>query len=221
MRRYCLFLLLLLSQRGFPQRIVIDRGHLAAVMENNAVRLSAELSHQQNLRDIDEALKAVHVNLGAVIFTEQLVYRSMTEVDQGLKSAMAVRQISALSLEIISESRGILALAVSAPHLLLFAEQTTRQMSGRGASLATEVAGLVLKEREDLLLDFGKRDALLKKISLELKTIRALLFSIKKCMYWAKARGLLHSVNPYAGFINTDKRMVENLLLNYKTLKQK
>jgi hypothetical protein len=213
MRRYCLFLLLLLSQRSFPQRIVIDRGHLAAVMENNAVRLSAELSHQQNLRDIDEALKAVHVNLGAVIFTEQLVYRSMTEVDQGLKSAMAVRQISALSLEIISESRGILALAVSTPHLLLFAEQAT--------SLATEVAGLVLKEREDLMLDFGKRDALLKKISLELKTIRALLFSIKKCMYWAKARGLLHSVNPYAGFINTDKRMVENLLLNYKTLKQK
>jgi hypothetical protein len=221
MKRYSLFLLLLLSQRSFPQRIVLDRAHLSTVVENNAVRLSTELSHQQNLHAIHEALNAVQVNLGAVIFTEQLIFRSLAEVDQGLKSAMAVRQISALSLEIIAESRGILALAASAPHLLLFAEQTTRLMSGRGTRLATEVADLVLKERGDLLLDFGKRDALLKKISLELKTIRALLFSMKKCMYWAKAKGLLRSVNPFAGFINTDKRMVENLLLNYKTLKQK
>ncbi|WP_316847074.1 hypothetical protein [Pedobacter psychrodurus] len=216
-----LILLLLLCQRGFSQRIILDRDHLKAVMENNAARISAELFHIGSLEDINGRQKEISRNLGAVILTEQLIFSSLTQVDQGLKSAMAVRQIGQLSLEIISESRAVLGQAAAAPYLLAFAEATCRQLSDRGLKLAGEVSVLILKEGKDLLIDFAKRDALLKKISLELKTIRALLFSIKKCMYWARVKGVLHSVNPFGGFVNTDKRMVENLLLDLKTLKQK
>jgi len=221
MKAILLFFLLLGALVSTAQRIVLDRGHLKSVTENNLARISAELSHGRALQDIDDRLGEIHLNLGSVILTERLIYRSLTQVDQGLKNAMALRQIGELSLEIITQSREVLTMASSAPHLLLFAERTCAQMAARGTRLVGEVSALVLKEGPDLLLDFSKRDALLKKISLELKTIRALLFSIKKCMYWAKINGIWRSANPFSGFINTDKRTVENLLLSYKILKKK
>lgn len=221
MKAILLFFLLFWAMLSAAQRIVLDRGHLKSVTENNVARLSAELNHDQALQDIHDRLGEIHLNLGAVILTEQLIYRSLTQVDQGLKSAMALRQIGELSLEIISQSKEVLSLAASAPQLLAFAEGTCAQMAARGSRLVSEVSELVLKEEADLLMDFSKRDALLKKISLELKIIRALLFSIKKCMYWAKINGIWRSANPFSGFINTDKRTVENLLLTYKILKKK
>ncbi|WP_316824757.1 hypothetical protein [Pedobacter miscanthi] len=214
-------LLLLIAQAASAQRIIIDRGHLKAVLENNAARLSAEQGYQHGLGETGSALKDIQLNLSAVILTEQLIYNSLAQVDQGLKSALAVRQIGSLTLEILSAGRQVVSQAASSPQLLPFAEQTCRQLAGRGIRLADEVSALVLKEGENVLMDFGKRDALLKKISLELKTIRALLYSMQKCMYWAARRGLLRLVNPFSGFVNTDKRMVENLLLNYKTIRKK
>jgi len=209
------------STRVLAQRIVFDRLHFAIVNENNAVRLSAELSHQSDLREITSHLKDIQLNLTGVILTEQLIYASLTQVENGLKSAFALRQIGELSLEIITESKEVLDAARSSPALLLFAQTNCQQLEGRGIRLVQEVSTVVMREGENLLMDYASRDALLKKISLELKTIRALLYSIKKCMYWAKVNGMLKTANPFKSFINTDKRMVENLLLNYKTLKTK
>ncbi|QIL40643.1 hypothetical protein G7074_16045 [Pedobacter sp. HDW13] len=209
------------STRVLAQRIVFDRRHFAIVNENNAVRLSAELSHQSDLREITSHLKDIQLNLTGVILTEQLIYASLTQVENGLKSAYALRQIGELSLEIITESKEVLDAARSSPALLLFAQTNCQQLEGRGVKLVQEVSTVVMREGENLLMDYASRDALLKKISLELKTIRALLYSVKKCMYWAKVNGMLQTANPFKSFINTDKRMVENLLLNYKTLKRK
>jgi hypothetical protein len=166
-------------------------------------------------------LKDIQLNLTGVILTEQLIYAALTQVENGLKSAYALRQIGELSLEIITESKEVLDAARSSPALLLFAQTNCQQLEGRGLKLAQEVSAVVMREGENLLMDYASRDELLKKISLELKTIRALLYSIKKCMYWAKVNGMLQTANPFKSFINTDKRMVENLLLNYKTLKRK
>ncbi len=221
MKLILLLFALSFSTRVLAQRIVFDRRHFAIVNENNAVRLSAELSHQSDLREITSHLKDIQLNLTGVILTEQLIYASLTQVENGLKSAYALRQIGELSLEIITESKEVLDAARSSPALLLFAQTNCQQLEGRGVKLVQEVSTVVMREGENLLMDYASRDALLKKISLELKTIRALLYSIKKCMYWAKVNGMLQTANPFKSFINTDKRMVENLLLNYKTLKRK
>jgi len=217
-----LFLFVLgFNAQALAQRIVFDRQHFAIVGENNAVRLSAELRHQSDLREIASKLKQIQLNLTGVILTEQLIYASLSQVENGLKSTYALRQIGELSMEIIAESKSVLEEASASPALLLFAQASCGKLKDRGIKLVQQVSAVVIKEGENLLMDYASRDALLKKISLELKTIRALLYSIKKCMYWAKVNGMLKTVNPFQGFINTDKRMVENLLLNYKTLKAK
>ncbi|WP_431294505.1 hypothetical protein [Pedobacter sp. P26] len=221
MRGYITMVLLLaLTFSVQAQRLVFDRGHFAIVNENGTIRLAAENTYGNYQNTINNRLSDINVNLGAVVMVQSLILSSLREVDQGLKSAIAVRQIGNLVAEITLESNGMLAMARSDPHLLLFAEDVARQVKNRGIGLFSEVSSFVLKEGENVLMDFEKRDALLKKIALELRVIRALVFSMKKSMYWAKMNGLLHSLNPYQDFINQDLRTADDILFKSKLLKQ-
>jgi len=201
------------------QRIVFDRGHFNIVNENGAVRLAAESTYSNYLKTINNRLSDINLNLGAVVMVQSLILSSLREVDQGLKSAIAVRQIGSLVAEISSESAEMMNISRSDPHLLLFAEDVSRQVKDRGINLFSEVSAFVLKEGENVLIDFEKRDALLKKIALELRVIRALVFGMKKSMYWAKMNGIFRSINPYQGFINQDLRLCNDILFKSKLLK--
>ena len=214
------FALAIFHLSTFAQRVVFDRDHFNIVNENGAVRLAAENTYHGYLSNINKRLSDINVNLSAVVTVQSIILSSLNQVDQGLKSALAVRQIGSLVSEIAMESTEMIEMAKSDPHLLLFAETVSRQLRDRGINLFSEVSAFVLKEGEDVLMDFEKRDALLKKIALELRVIRALVFSMKKSIYWAKANGLLRSLNPYQGFINQDLRLGSDVLFKSKLLKQ-
>jgi len=214
------FVLTLFQFQALAQRVVIDRGHFNIVNENGAVRLAAENTYHGYLSNINNRLSDINMNLSAVVTVQSIIISSLTQVDQGLKSAIAVKQIGSLVAEIAAESSEMTEMAKSDPHLLLFAENVSRQLKDRGIKLFSEVSALVLKEGENVLMDFEKRDALLKKIALELRVIRALVFSMKKSMYWAKSNGVLRSLNPYQDFINRDLRLGNEILFKSKLMKQ-
>ena len=212
--------LALFQLQVFAQRVVFDRGHFNIVNENGAVRLAAENTYNSYLTTVNNRLSDINVNLSAVVTVQSIILSSLSQVDQGLNSAIAVRQIGSLVAEIATESSEMTRMAKSDPHLLLFAESVSRQLKDRGINLFSEVSAFVLKEGENVLMDFEKRDALLKKIALELRVIRALVFSMKKSMYWAKANGGLRSLNPYQAFINRDLALGNDILFKSKLLKQ-
>lgn len=214
------FVLIAFQLQALAQRVVFDRGHFNIVNENGAVRLAAENTYHNYLSTINNRLSDININLSALVTVQSIVLSSLTQVDQGLKSALAVRQIGSLVAEVAKESNEMIEIAKSDPHLLLFAQDVSRQLKDRGINLFSEVSAFVLKEGENVLMDFEKRDALLKKIALELRVIRALVFSMKKSMYWAKSNGVLRSLNPFQGFINRDLRLGNDILVKSRLLKQ-
>ncbi|NGM71650.1 hypothetical protein G5B32_00080 [Sphingobacterium sp. SGL-16] len=199
--------------------VVFDSKHLAIVGENGVVRSAAESSHTNNLKVIKNRLDDITINLNSVVLVQDIIYSSLTEVDQALRSGLTVKQIVALGAEIFAESNLMLEMAKDSPHLLLFAEEIARQLKNRGINLVAEVSEFVLKEGSNVLMDFSKRDQLLRKIVIELRVIRALVYSMHRAMYWAKARGVLRSLNPYSQFIYQDKRMVEDIIYKINQLK--
>jgi hypothetical protein len=224
MRRYLhfiwlMFFLLAFDRQAFSQRVVYDRRHFTAVNENGAMRLASENIHTGYLSNINQRLDDINLNISSVVLVQNIILGALVEVNQVLKTGIMARQVGTLTAEIVSESNDMLDLAASDPHLLLFAEDVARQLKNRGLNLVTEVSSFVLREGENVLMDFDKRDLLLKKVILELQVMRALVYSLGRSMYWAKQAGLLRSLNPYQGFINQDKRMVEGLLFNLKTLR--
>jgi len=216
-------LLLLFSIIGLfcrAQMTVFDRNHFNIVIENGVTRYAAETAHNNYLNNINSRLNDINLNITSVILVQDMIKRSLTEVNQALKTGLALKQVGLIISEIIKENDEMVKLARDQPHLLLFAEESARHLKIRGVRLATEVSGFILKEGDNVLMDFEKRDFLLRKIILELKVMRALCFSMHRSIYWAKARGILKSVNPYQTFINRDKWLVDAIIRNYKTLKR-
>jgi len=209
---------LLLWFRSSAQTVVFDREHLSIVNQNGFARISGELTHNLWAESIQRKLSDININLSSVVLVQDIILKSLTQVDQGLKSALAVKQIGELCSEIYSSSGDMIEVARSNPALLLFAESVANQAKNRGLKLLSEVSELVLKEGDNVLMDYEKRDALLKKIALELRVIRALVFSMEKSMYWAKVKGILKSVNPFQGFINRDQQLVNSILNQYQII---
>ena len=203
------------------QTVVFDRGHFNIVNENGAVRLAAENTHNSYLNTIRGRLDDINLNVSSVVMVQNLIHTSLTGVNGALKNGLAVVQIAEISGEIIRESNAMVAMAASEPYLLLFAEDVARQMKARGVNLVSEVSAFVLKEGGNVLMDYEKRDGLLKKIILELKLMRALCYSMGRSMYWAKTGGALKTANPYRSFINRDVRLADDITSNLKLLKQR
>ncbi|MCA5006148.1 hypothetical protein [Sphingobacterium bovistauri] len=223
MRKIIYFLLIFLcSRNGYGQGVVsviLDRKHLTTVLENGAARTAAELTHNSYLGTIHDRLDDINFNVSAVVLVQDMIHRSLTEVDQALRTGLTVRQIAQISTEIVAECNAMIQTAKEDPHLLLFAEEIALQLKNRGVNLVAEVSSFVLKEGQNLLMDYSKRDQLLRKIVLELQVMRALAYSMHKSMYWAKLRGVFRTLNPYSQFINTDKRIIENIRYNINQLK--
>jgi hypothetical protein len=222
--RYLIFLsaLLLFFRAGNikAQSIVFDRGHFAIVNENAAVRLAAENTHNNYLNTIRNRLDDISLNVSSVVLVQTLIRNSLTQVNQTLKSGIAATQVVQISSDIVRESNAMIAIASSEPYLLLFAEDVARQMKSRGINLVSEVSAFVLTEGSNILMDYEKRDALLRKVILELKVMRALCYSMGRSMYWAKMNGVLKTANPYRDFINQDMRMADDIIRSYQLLKE-
>jgi len=211
---------LALLNYSYAQQLIFDKEHFSIVNQNGLARLSAELALQSSYNRIKADLDDIEINIGSLILTEQLIFSSLTQVDQGLKSGLMIQDISQLLNEIYQQSSELVSYASSRPELLLFAERFSKQLKTRGVNLLTQVSDHILAEKADLLMNAEKRDALLRKIALELRLIRSLVFSMRKSMFWAAQRSLISQVNPFKDFLNIDKRMVDQIISRYKTLKK-
>ncbi|WP_332911818.1 hypothetical protein [Algoriphagus boritolerans] len=96
------------------------------------------------------------------------------------KDAIQVRMIAETVLDISSISAEAFQLAGDNPILFLFVEEYTGQAKTRSLNLATEVSSLILKEGDNLLMNYNVRDELLDSVQEELQVILALVLAAKK-----------------------------------------
>ncbi|SER30961.1 hypothetical protein [Pedobacter rhizosphaerae] len=213
-------LLLLVLTRAFSQQVVLDKAHLSAVMANGAMRSASESLHHSYLQGSMDHFDQIKMRLAPLISTQELIFRSLSQVDGVLRDALIVKEIIALTQQNLTEAMALLNDARQNPQLSLFAESSTRMLLNRSSALYTQLAEFVLKESPQALINHESRDALLKKISLELKVIRTLLYSARKSMFWAQVNGFFRTVNPYRGFIARDKQLADDILYHLKTIKK-
>ncbi len=205
---------------GQGATVISDSRHLAIINENAAVRYAAETTHNSYLGKINQKLDDIKINITSVILMQDMIYRSLAEVNGILRTGLTAGQIGGMASEIIRECELMIQTAKGSPHLLLFAEDVAAHMKSRGVSLAMEVSDFILKEGSDILMDYEKRDALLRKVVLELRVMRALAFSMHRSMERAKILGMLRMLNPYQGFVNRDTRLADDIIYKIKIIKE-
>lgn len=202
------------------QRIVIDQRHFQTVSENAIARQAAEITHNQYLDKINHNLNNINVNISSVVLAQTIIYNGLSNVNSALKNGRAVLDMGYITVDILNYSSQMLEIASSEPYLLLFAEDMGREMKNRSLRLVTDVSGYILKEGSNVLADYNSRDQLLRKVTQELQLLSALVYGAWKAMFWAKQRGVIRSVIPFADYINSDRQHVEEIIRNTKYLKR-
>jgi hypothetical protein len=209
-----------LSASCFAQQVVFDPRYLLAVTENGVVRSSAESTHNEFLDKINNNLNNININVGSVVLAQTIIYNGLANVNSALKDGLEVKNMAVTIADMISYLNQIVAMGKDEPYLLLFASNIGNEMKIRAVGLVTDVSGYVLKEGKNVLADYNSRDQLLKKVTQQLEIMDGLAYGAWKAMYWAKERGIIASLNPWANFINRDKTFVSQIIQNAKYLKQ-
>ncbi|MGF7079711.1 hypothetical protein [Mucilaginibacter sp. UYCu711] len=204
---------------GFTQRIVFDPKHFASVVENGSVQSSAEVTHSQYLKKIDNNLQTVNTNVGSVVLAQTLIYNGLANVNSALKNGLTVKDMAVIVADIVSYTNQTLQMAKAEPYLLFFTESYANEIKGRATRLVTDVSSFVLKEGDNVLADYNTRDQLLAHVRQELQIIDGLAYGAWRAVFWAKERGIIASLNPFAVFINNDKIFVDDIIRNAKYLK--
>jgi len=202
------------------QQYVIDTQYFASVQANQAVRMSAEQTHNQYLGKIKSNIEDVNANAATVVLAQDMIYNGLANVNSTLKDGLEVKYMATITADIISYLQQCMALAKGEPYLLLFASGLESEMQQRCLVLVSDVSGYVLKEGSNVLADYNSRDELLKKVTKQLQIIDSLAYGAWRAMFWAKERGIAASLNPFKDYINKDMNFVNQIILNAKYLHQ-
>jgi len=220
MRKIFIYILFgLLSQHASAQ-IYVDPTTAAATAAHAGVIKSGLSRTSDNLTLVQRAQLAVIGQLGIVNDLQSTIYRGLSEVSGVMRSLLSVKDIYEISQDIVIDVNKAINISSSEPLLLLFAESGAREFRSRSINLAAEVSTFVLKDGWEVLMDSGERAKLLNRIVTELTILRGVAYGMYRTMYWARQRGILNSLNPYAGYINIDKRIADDIIRNAKMLKQ-
>ncbi|WP_114751972.1 hypothetical protein [Pleomorphovibrio marinus] len=219
MKKLLTLFLLTLSFGLSAQILVYDRDHFMIVNENAAMRNVSEIGYQESLNGIRQNTDDIGLNVSSLAMVETMILRSLNQVNQGLKDAIQVKQIGRVLQRIYALSDETIILASQNPILLLFAETYIRQAKERSFTLVTEVSSFVLAEGNNLLINPNVRDELLGKIQLEIQLIAAYLLAVRNAMYWANINGVLKRLNPYQAYLNQNRNLVNQILLQKQLLR--
>lgn len=212
--------LLFVSKMAIAQEVVFDPQHLVAVTENGVVRSSAESTHDQYLGKINNNINDLNTNVGSVVLAQTIIYNGLANVNSALKDGLEVKYMAVIVIDMTSYIEQALELAKAQPYLLLFADNIATEMKQHALTLVNDVSGYVLKEGDNVLADYNARDQLMRKVTQQLQILDGLAYGAWRAMYWAKEKGIIASLNPYANFINRDKAIVTRIIQNAKYLQQ-
>jgi hypothetical protein len=203
---------------AFSQEMVIDVQHLVAVEENQAVRMAAEGTHQDYLKKINDNVNTVNTNVSSVVAAQTLIYNALANVNSALKDGLMARQISRTTADIIYYLNESLTLAKDDPLLLLVTLKIQNEFGPRATAMVSDISGFILKSDGNVLADYNGRDQLLRKVVQQLQILDGMAYSTWKSMFWARERGVLRTLNPFAAYINKDRVFAAQIIQNAKFL---
>jgi hypothetical protein len=118
--------------------------------------------------------------------------------------------------EIIRQQAIIYQFASDNPVLIALAFQTEKDLAGRARMLANYIAGLALSIGDINQMKASDRKILFSHALTELRLIEGASKGLADSMLQATYK---HSLNPFADFVNQDKRLVDDIIRNAAILK--
>lgn len=208
-------LFLCLGSFGFAQNTYIDPTVTAAMIlysENLKAKQNQVIDETSKLKD---AQTWVGTQMVAASDIQNKILKGLKEVSGTLQNGIQVQQIYAELNKCYKYSSEVVQLASAHPQYAIFGAKASQKTYEQSLKIVTDVSD-ILASGELNLATAGDRYKILHNISENVKNLKLWLLAIKLRLEKANRLGFWNSINPFAGYINTDKSIVENIMYKYK-----
>ena len=208
-------LFLFLGGSAFAQNTYIDPTVTAAMIlysENLKAKQNQVIDETSKLKD---AQTWVGTQMVAANDIQNKILKGLKEVSGTLQNGIQVQQIYAELNKCYKYSSDVVQLASAHPQYAIFGAKASQKTYEQSLKIVTDVSD-ILASGELNLATAGDRYKILHNISENVKNLKLWLLALKLRLEKANRLGFWNSINPFAGYINTDKSIVENIMDTYK-----
>ncbi|MEJ2881054.1 hypothetical protein [Pedobacter sp. GR22-6] len=128
-------------------------------------------------------------------------------------------QAAPIVSEIVSQQRQILDLAADDPLLIALAYDVEADLAGQAHGLLNYLYGLAISVGDLNQMKASDRKILFGHVLVELRRIAGTSRGLSASLLGASRKKSLSGLNPFAGFVQEDKRLVEEIMRNFDSLK--
>ncbi|HLT86493.1 MAG TPA: hypothetical protein VKZ57_02820 [Sphingobacterium sp.] len=167
----------------------------------------------KNLKNIGEEQTLFAAEMALINNMHSKLQEGLSQVSGTLKNGLTAKQIAELSVSVVNEIAKAAQIAKDHPEFLIFTRESVSFFNQRVVLIGTEVAD-IFKEDPKHFLDPGHRQKALTRILIQLRILHAMAHGITMSLESAIRMGFWRSLNPYAGWVNKDVRIIKDVIRN-------
>ncbi len=214
MKKFSLFFL------GFGSLLYAQNTYIDPTVTAAMILYSENLKAKQNevieeTSKLKDAQMWVGTQMVAANDIQNRILKGLKEVSGTLQNGLQVKEIYSELNKCYKYSSDVVQLASAHPQYAIFGTKASQKTYEQSLKIVTDVSD-ILSSGELNLATAGDRYKILHNISGNVKSLKLWLLSIKLRLEKANRLGFWNSINPFAGYINTDKAIVEDIMNRYK-----
>lgn len=164
---------------------------------------------------LQKAQAFVSVQMTRANNIQKKIYKGLKEVSGTLQNGMQVKQIYEEIKDCHKYASRILNIVRNKPQYAIFGMKASQKSYEQLLKISSEISSL-LTSSDTNLATAGDRYKILFKIQEEVKMLKIWLLSANLNIERAIRIGFWKMINPFQGYINTDKDIVENIMYKFK-----
>ena len=208
-------ILLFLPYIGSAQKIYMDPV-TAGAMVGYAVTLKG--GHERAEKEQDKLQKAqtfISAQVALVKKVQDKVYKGLSEAGGTIQNAIQVKNIGEEIKQCAEYSKNISQLVERHPQYAIFGAKATQRCYEQTLKIANEMSN-ILADGETNLATAGDRYRVLDNIEHQVRMLKIYLISVQLALENAEYAGFWRSINPFQGYIDTDKDIIQNIMQKFK-----
>lgn len=196
----------------------VDYNHFASFMINQNARMAAESVLIRQTDSIKGNIEEMNTNLLQLVAARTVVHNSLSQVSDLLNDGRVLNYQTRIVADILSEASEISRMAAEDTEIVIFASESVGSIKLQALELYEEISAFINAGGTEAMMNNGTRDELLRKITQRLQLLRGSLFALRHSLYWKSVYGLWNSLNPFSSWVNQDKRIIDQMIREAKTL---
>ncbi len=188
----------------------------ALSMYSDALARSQNRTIEEQSR-LKEAQIYIAGKLELVHKVQKKLYKGLREVSGTFQNAMQVKQIYEEIKTCHHYLKRIKKTVTHKPQYAIFGIKASEKTYEQVLKISTELTSL-LTSSDTNLATAGDRYKILFEIQDEIQTLKIWLISLSMTLERAVRIGFLKSLNPFQGYIDTDKNIIKNLMYKWRTM---